>query len=88
VRRENKVLRRGAHNEADDGTQRRDQFFSRSIPIIDPRRVALLLLGGDKTGDDRRYDRNGPLADQIYDNYFAEVEEEDKDCQRYRNHYF
>ena len=45
--------------------------------IFDRRRVALLLLGGDKTGDDRWYDKNVPLADQIYDNYLAEVEEED-----------
>ena len=44
--------------------------------IFDPRRVALLLLGGDKTGDDRWYEKNVPLADQIYDNYLAGVEEE------------
>jgi hypothetical protein len=37
----------------------------------------LLLLGGDKTGDDRWYEKNVPLADQIYDNYLAEIEEED-----------
>ena len=45
--------------------------------IFDARRVALLLLGGDKTGDDRWYEKNVPLADQIYDNYLAEMEEED-----------
>lgn len=45
--------------------------------IFDLRRVALLLLGGDKTGDDRRYEKNVPLADQIYDNYLAEMENED-----------
>ena len=49
----------------------------RVIYIFDPRRVALLLLGGDKTGDDRWYEKNGPLADQLYDNYLAEIEEED-----------
>ena len=45
--------------------------------IFDPRRVALLLLGGDKTGDDRWYVKNVPLADQIYENYLSEIEEED-----------
>ena len=50
--------------------------FPYSIYIFDPRRVALLLLGGDKTGDDRWYEKNVPLADQIYDNYLAEMEEE------------
>src|SRR5690348_14591717 len=49
----------------------------RVLYIFDRRRVALLLLGGDKTGDDRWYERNVPLADQIYDNYLAEIEKED-----------
>ena len=44
--------------------------------IFDPRRIALLLLGGDKTGDDRWYEKNVPLADQIHDDYLAGVEEE------------
>ena len=47
----------------------------RVLYIFDPRRVALLLLGGDKTGDDRWYEKNVPLADEIYDNYLTEMEE-------------
>jgi len=31
---------------------------------------------GDKTGDDRWYEKNVPLADQLYDDYLAEIEEE------------
>jgi hypothetical protein len=49
----------------------------RVLYIFDPRRVALLLLGGDKTGDDRWYEKNIPLADRLYENYLAEIEEED-----------
>ena len=49
----------------------------RVLYIFDPRRVALLLLGGDKTGDDRWYEKNVPLADQLYENYLAEIEAED-----------
>ena len=45
--------------------------------VFDPRRVALLLLGGDKTGDDRWYEKNVPFADRLYDRYLAELEEED-----------
>ncbi len=48
----------------------------RVLYMFDPRRVALLLLGGGKTGDDRWYERNVPLADRIYDFYLAEMEEE------------
>ena len=49
----------------------------RVLYILDPRRVALLLLGGDKTGDDRWYEKNVPLADQLYNSHLAEIEEED-----------
>jgi hypothetical protein len=45
--------------------------------VFDPRRVAILLLGGDKTGDDRWYEKNVPLADRLYDEYLAEIEEND-----------
>jgi hypothetical protein len=34
--------------------------------------VAVLLIGGDKTGDDRFYDIYVPLADSIYDQYLEE----------------
>ena len=37
----------------------------RVIYIFDPRRVTLLLLGGDKAGDDRWYEKNVPVADHI-----------------------
>ena len=33
-------------------------------------------MGGDKTGDDRWYEKNVPLADQLDENYIVEIEEE------------
>jgi hypothetical protein len=48
----------------------------RVLYVFDPRRVAILLLGGDKAGGDRWYERNVPLADRLYDNYLAEVKED------------
>lgn len=48
----------------------------RVLYAFDPRRTAILLLGGDKTGDDRWYDRNVPKADDIYDTYIKEIKEE------------
>ena len=41
----------------------------RVLYAFDPRRVAILLIGGDKTGDDRWYDKYVPLADKIYDTH-------------------
>jgi len=43
---------------------------------FDPRRTAILLLGGDKTGDDRFYDRMIPAADKLYDVYIEELKKE------------
>jgi len=51
----------------------------RTFYAFDPRRTAILLIGGDKTGDDRFYDIMVPLADRIYDNYLSEIEEENND---------
>ena len=49
----------------------------RLLYVFDPRRVAILLLGGDKTGDDRWYVKNVPLADRLYGEHLAEIEEGD-----------
>jgi hypothetical protein len=43
---------------------------------FDPRRSAILLIGGDKTGDDRFYQRMIPIADALYDVYIAEIRKE------------
>lgn len=43
---------------------------------FDPRRSAILLIGGDKTGDDRFYERMMPVADKLYDEYLKELREE------------
>lgn len=48
----------------------------RVLYAFDPRRTAILLLGGDKTGDDRWYERNVPIADDLYDTYLAELKRE------------
>src|ERR1017187_5633635 len=34
----------------------------------------ILLIGGDKTGNDRWYEENVPIADRIYDAHLAELE--------------
>ncbi len=43
---------------------------------FDPRRTAILLIGGDKTGDERFYERMIPLADRLYDEHLAELSKE------------
>jgi hypothetical protein len=48
----------------------------RVLYAFDPRRVAILLIGGNKTGDGRWYERMVPIADRIYDEYLAALKEE------------
>lgn len=43
---------------------------------FDPRRSAILLIGGDKTGNDRFYEQVLPWADELYDTHLAELKEE------------
>ena len=43
---------------------------------FDPRRSAILLIGGDKTGDDRFYERMIPVADELYDVHLTELRQE------------
>ena len=38
----------------------------RVLYAFDPRRCAILLLGGNKTGDNRWYEKNIPVADKLY----------------------
>jgi hypothetical protein len=35
----------------------------------------MLLIGGDKTGNDRWYEEFVPMADLIYDDHLQELEE-------------
>lgn len=48
----------------------------RTFFAFDPRRTAILLIGGDKTGDDRFYERMVPLADRLYTTYLDELKTE------------
>jgi hypothetical protein len=41
---------------------------------FDPLRKAILLIAGDKTGDDRFYQRMVPVADELYDQHLRDIE--------------
>ena len=48
----------------------------RVLYAFDPRRAAMLLIGGDKTGTNRWYAEYVPRADAIYDRHLRELERE------------
>ena len=43
---------------------------------FDPRRTSILLIGGDKTGNDRFYQQYVPIADDLYDKHLEELRRE------------
>ena len=43
---------------------------------FDPARSAILLIGGDKTGDGRFYEVFVPIADDLYDQHLTELKKE------------
>ena len=45
----------------------------RVLYAFDPRRTAILLLGGCKAGNDRWYEEIVPLADNIYDEHLRDL---------------
>jgi hypothetical protein len=45
----------------------------RTFYAFDSRRAAILLIGADKTGDDRFYEKYIPIADHIYDQHLKEI---------------
>ena len=47
----------------------------RVLYAFDPKRNAVLLIGGDKTGNDRWYEIFVPRADRIYEQYLKELEQ-------------
>jgi hypothetical protein len=50
----------------------------RVLYAFDPRRTGILLIGGDKTGQDRWYEEYVPRADQFYDEHIAEIADDEE----------
>jgi hypothetical protein len=50
----------------------------RILYAFDPRRVAILLIGGDKKGDDNWYKHYVPKADFLYDTHLIEIQNEER----------
>ena len=48
----------------------------RMLYAFDPRRTPILLVAGDKTGDDRWYEKNVPVADRLFERHLRTIEKE------------
>ena len=54
----------------------------RILYAFDPRRVAVLLIGGNKTGNDRWYETFVPVADRLYDEHLSTLAREGKQASK------
>ena len=57
----------------------RAQQAGRPIRVFyafDPRRTSILIVGGDKTGNDRFYQQYVPIANDLYDEHLEELRKE------------
>jgi hypothetical protein len=48
----------------------------RVLNAFDPRRASILLIGGDKTGNDRFYEAYVPVADALFDEHLEALRKE------------
>ncbi len=56
----------------------------RVLYAFDPARSAFLILGGDKTGDDRWYETMVPKADAIYQGHLKALQREQQRAEKKR----
>jgi hypothetical protein len=69
------VIVQSRHSNMKELRGKVEQRQLRVLFAFDPRRKAILLIGGDKTGDPSWYGRYVPLADDLFDKHLREVEE-------------
>ena len=48
----------------------------RALYAFNPLRTAILLIGGEKTGDDRWYEKLVPIAGRLFDDHLNELKKE------------
>lgn len=56
-----------------------DEAQLRVLYAFDPRRTAILLIGGDKNGNPKWYQEFVPIADDLFDRHLKQLEKEKKE---------
>jgi hypothetical protein len=69
------VITSSRHSNMKELRGKVEQHQLRVLYAFDPRRMALLLIGGDKTGDPTWYERFVPVADDLFDRHLRWLRE-------------
>jgi hypothetical protein len=67
------VITSSRHSNMKELRGKVQQQHLRVLYAFDPRRMALLLIGGDKTGDPKWYEKFVPVADDLFDRHLKEL---------------
>ena len=78
------VIASSRHSNMKELRGKVDTRHLRVLYAFDPRRTALLLIGGDKTGDPKWYEKFVPVADDLFDQHLKQLAE--KSRSRSRSH--
>jgi hypothetical protein len=70
------VIVTSRHSNMKELRGKADQSLLRILYAFDPRRTAILLIGGDKSGNDGWYEEFVPIADRIFDQHLAALKKE------------
>ena len=70
------VITTSRHSNMKELRGKVDARHLRVLYAFDPRRSAILLIGGDKTGDPKWYEKFVPIADDLFDRHLQELKAE------------
>ena len=73
------VITTSKHSNRKELRSKVDEHQLRVLYAFDPRRAALLLIGGDKSGNPSWYEQFVPLADRLFDEHLGEIAKENED---------
>ncbi len=69
------VIASSRHSNMKELRGKVSERYLRVLYAFDPRRTALLLIGGDKTGDPKWYEKFVPVADDLFDQHLKRLAE-------------
>ena len=70
------VITTSRHSNMKELRGRAASALLRVLYAFDPRRTAILLIGGDKSGNPRWYEDYVPIADALFDQHLKQLEKE------------
>lgn len=72
------VIAASRHSNMKELRGKAGESVLRVLYAFDPRRTGILLIGGDKSGNDRWYEEFVPIADHLFDEHLRSLKKESR----------